>query len=133
MSELVKQETLRFSKSDIKTGKIHIRYVKDDEIKIHNSMYDIISVNETSDSLFFTCINDKEEEKLIEKYMEKENSSDSKSRTSIFKIIKPFSVFVVTEMKSHFVLYSVSSPENKTGTDFYKSIISDVLSPPPEA
>ncbi len=133
MSELVKQETLRFSKSDIKTGKIHIRYVKDDEIKIHNSMYDIISVNETSDSLFFTCINDKEEEKLIEKYMEKENNSDSKSRTSIFKIIKPFSVFVVTETKNHFVLYSVSSPENKTGTDFYKSIISDVLSPPPEA
>ncbi|OGU39246.1 MAG: hypothetical protein A2X61_07110 [Ignavibacteria bacterium GWB2_35_12] len=131
-SELVKPETLRFSKNDIKSGKIHIRYVKDDEIKIHNSMYDIISVKETSDSIIFTCINDKEEEKLIEKYMEKENNSDSKSKQSIFKNLKPFSVFIVTEMKNNFVLYSVSEPESKTGTNFYKSIITDVLSPPPE-
>jgi hypothetical protein len=106
--------------------------VKDDEIKIHNSMYDIISVNETSDSISFTCINDKEEEKLIEKYIEKENSSDSKSKPSMFKIFKPFSVFLVTEMNNNFVIYSVCKNENKTGTNFYKSIITDVISPPPE-
>ena len=69
---------------------------------------------------------------LIEKYMEKENSSDSKSKSSIFKNLKPFSVFVVTEMKNNFVLYSVVKNENKKGTDLYKSIITDVLSPPPE-
>ena len=95
-------------------------------------MYDIISVNETSDSIIFTCINDKEEEKLIEKYIEKENSSDTKSKPSIFKNLKPFSVFIVTEMKNNLILYSVIKTENKTGSDLYKSIITDVLSPPPE-
>lgn len=131
-NELVKPETLQFSKNDIKSGKIHIRYVKDDEIKVNNSMYDIISVKETSDSIIYTCINDKEEEKLIEKYMERETNSDSKSNHSIFKNLKPFSVFVLNELRKIPEFYTISILTNENGSDFYKSIITEVLSPPPE-
>ncbi|TAL67093.1 MAG: hypothetical protein EPN82_16095 [Bacteroidetes bacterium] len=132
-SELIKTETLKFSKYEIKSRIVHINYVKEDEIKFDNSMYDIVSVKETSDSLFITCINDKEEKILIENYIENEKKSDSDSNQTNYKNLKPFSVFVLNELRKYPEFYSIRILENEFGNDFYKSIISDVLSPPPKA
>lgn len=95
-------------------------------------MYDIVSVKETTDSIYINCINDKEEEKLIANYLDNENKSDSNNNQSIYKNLKPFSVFVLNEFKKNHEFYSIKILQNENGSDFYNSIITDVLSPPPK-
>ncbi|MBI5326289.1 MAG: hypothetical protein HZB41_13625 [Ignavibacteriae bacterium] len=120
--ELTQTEILKFSKYDLNSKKIHIVYVKEDEIRYNNSMYDIVSVKETTDSIYINCINDKEEEKLIANYLDNENKSDSNNNQSIYKNLKPFSVFVLNEFKKNHEFYSIKILQNENGSDFYNSI-----------
>ncbi len=61
-------EKLSFSKEDLNKGKLH--FIEEHEFRFNGKLYDIIEKLETDDSLHFICINDTEEEKLEEKFLE---------------------------------------------------------------
>lgn len=57
-------ELLSFSKKDLKDKSILIEFIEKNEFRFKGKLYDIISTQETEDSIFYKCINDTKEEEL---------------------------------------------------------------------
>ncbi len=56
--------TIALSKKDLKENKLDFKFIEKDEFRLNGKMYDIIESTETTDSIFYGCINDSEEEKM---------------------------------------------------------------------
>lgn len=56
--------TISLSKKDLYENKLDFKFIEKDEFRLNGKMYDIIESSETTDSIFYNCINDSEEEKM---------------------------------------------------------------------
>lgn len=57
-------EILSFSKVDLQNKKVKLNFIEEHEFRFNNKLYDIISIWETADSIYYKCINDTKEEEL---------------------------------------------------------------------
>jgi len=53
--------TLTFAKTDLKQKLIHLQFIKEDEFRFNNQMYDIVRTIETNDSISYVCYLDLKE------------------------------------------------------------------------
>ncbi len=53
--------TLAFSKTDLRKKSIHLQFIRNDEFRFNNQMYDIVHKTETKDSISYVCYLDLKE------------------------------------------------------------------------
>jgi hypothetical protein len=131
-SRLLKPEVLTFSKTDLIENKIDLEWEKDDEFCYNNSMYDVVSRTESTDSITFTCINDRREMKLIRQFQAYADQQHNHSRSNPFKILEN----LVKDYCSNQQIaeyYRDGIPLNKPRIKVsLHHTFSDVISPPPK-
>jgi hypothetical protein len=129
-------DVLKFSKSDIALKKVILDWEKDDEFCYGNSMYDVKSIKETPDSIFYTCINDRREKQLIDRLQAHilQHHENIPSR-----LANPYKI-IDDQVKDYFIEHSInlnvkeSIALSRSDTDeAVLSIYIEILSPPPES
>lgn len=62
-SEIKKNHLIKltFSKNELRSKKINLQFIKDDEFRYNNSMYDIVGKSESNDSIIYVCFLDLKE------------------------------------------------------------------------
>lgn len=133
-SKLSDIEVLTFSKADLKQKRIALEWEKEDEFRFNGNMYDVVSRNESSDSITFTCINDRKEKKLIDQFQafvnQQHNNVPSK-HSNPFKILENLVKDYCTQQailqncKEGIIIYK---PELNV---YLPNTYIEVLSPPP--
>jgi hypothetical protein len=125
-------ELLVFSKEDILQGKIDFRWIHSREFKYNGDMYDIVKKGEDDKQLFLHCINDTKEMEMKEEFEKRvhKNSLEDKQRpiTNNFNLVS-LSEPVLSEQTANALV--CESAFNYWWTDSYKSLRSDIPSPPP--
>jgi hypothetical protein len=125
-------ELLIFNKEDIEKNKIDFRWIHSREFKFNGDMYDIVTKEETNDQLIVYVINDTKEKKLEDEFKKRvhKNAHEDKQRPSsniftFFALSEPISSEEFTSLQTSEIVFSFLS------TEFYKSLNSDIPSPPP--
>ena len=106
----------------------------DKEFKLNNKMYDVIKFEKVNDTIYLSCINDVQEENLIENYLSQNNHhlNPNKSKSKNIKTItSKISYFISNEsrIKKLFVDRNnilFTSTENQLVTGFIS-----IQTPPP--
>lgn len=129
-------EVIRVPATIFKTGGKYLQHVEKNEIRYKGSMYDIVKVVHIADTAVIYAVNDKKEEKLMEKFSEHikdfltDNSSSLKNRLT--KLLKTFNfdyidyfiktIFIESFTRLLYIIY----PEQTC------SLIMDIPYPPPK-
>ncbi len=109
----------------------------DKEFRSVNTMYDIVRIEKTSDSIHLYCINDSEEtvlfaklDDLIKKKMERESG---KANSPVSKVIKAMkTVFIPDAFIDYAIsMESIHSFDSNTSRSFYSAPFIEILTPPP--
>ncbi len=126
IEQIDKSEIIVFDYNSIEKCKFVLYY---DEIEYDGQMYDIVRKEEKNNSIYFYCINDKIESS-IKRRLNKE-TEDQKLPSHAYFIQKNIvKIFIAPSSYTNiFVKRKLIFPEIKIS--FYKSVNSDVISPPP--
>lgn len=109
-----------------KVSQIHwIR--KNDEFIYDGKMFDIVRVKSTHNEKYFYCINDEKEKQLISDY-QKKCDQNNKSNTLLRQISNSTFFFTFFSLVITLPINTICFSEYDFG---YKSMIIDILSPPP--
>ena len=129
INNLPEKELTLIKISSGNSGKI--KWMEEDkEFRYNGKMYDVVKIKKVNDTTYYYCFNDEKESKLLSHLdnLVKEQTGNSKSRTIQKKQVTDyffqqilFAQFVSKEPIKYFSYSSV-----------YKSVIKDVLSPPPK-
>ena len=124
-------ELLVFNKEDIEKGRLDFKWIHSREFKYNGDMYDIVSKEETEEQLIVHVINDTKEKKLEEEFEKTvhKNSTENKHIPSIIKYSSSISEPVQSEQIE--IRLALKSVFSYWRTDSYKSLHTDIPSPPP--
>jgi hypothetical protein len=124
-------ELLVFNKEDIEKGRLDFKWIHSREFKYNGDMYDIVTKEETDEQLIVHVINDTKEKKLEEEFEKRvhKNSTENKHLPSIIKYSSSISEPVQSEQIEIIIAYN--SVFSYWRTDLYKSLHTDIPSPPP--
>ena len=124
-------ELLVFNKEDIEKGRLDFKWIHSREFKYNGDMYDIVSKEETEEQLIVHVINDTKEKKLEEEFEKRihKNSTENKHIPSIIKYSSSISEPVQSEQIE--IRLALKSVFSYWRTDSYKSLHTDIPSPPP--
>ena len=124
-------ELLIFNKEDIEKGRLDFKWIHSREFKYNGDMYDIVSKEETEEQLIVHVINDTKEKKLEEEFEKRihKNSTENKHIPSIIKYSSSISEPVQSEQIE--IRLALKSVFSYWRTDSYKSLHTDIPSPPP--
>jgi len=132
--EMEMVEFLVFNKEDILQGKIDFSWIRSQEFKYNENMYDIVKKAENDKQIFLYCINDTKEKKLENEYDKRvdENTTDKKQKpndsnpfTSIFS--EPVYYITFNQINSTYSTYKGYN------NGIFNQVIGDVLTPPPQS
>ena len=107
------------------------------EFRSGNTMFDIVRMEKTSDSIHLYCINDSEEtvlfaklDELIKKKMERESG---KANSPVTKVIKAMKTVYIPDVFIDYAITVESTPSSYSNTSrsFYSSPYIEILTPPP--
>ncbi|NWF50896.1 MAG: hypothetical protein HXY49_10190 [Ignavibacteriaceae bacterium] len=130
-----KSELIAFKKDDLASGKLQFQRIDKKEFRYNGMMYDIIEEIETADSIFFHCINDKNEDHLFSVFSKhiEQNSDNKTTNNNTYKAISQ----LITEppafddfSKNHF---SCRIIRNNFKSEFNILNYPEVLTPPPRS
>ena len=124
---------LTFSKKDLKSKNKVIYFVEEDEFRYNNIMYDIVSIEETADSIKYTCYQDIKEMMTITMLINiTTNSGALFPLPPLLKTKLIHYTHYIAEVNVMF--YTVFFKFSITQIDFSRilSRIIEVLTPPPE-
>ena len=124
-------ELLVFNKEDIEKGRLDFKWIHSREFKYNGDMYDIVTKEETEKQLIVHVINDTKEKKLEEEFEKRvhKNSTENKHIPSIIKYSSSISEPVQSEQIE--IRLALNSVFSYWRTDSYKSLHTDIPSPPP--
>jgi len=124
-------ELLVFNKEDIEKGRLDFKWIHSREFKYNGDMYDIVTKEETEKQLIVHVINDTKEKKLEEEFEKRvhKNSTENKHIPSIIKYSSSISEPVQSEQIE--IILAYNSVFSYWRTDSYKSLHTDIPSPPP--
>ena len=124
-------ELLVFNKDDIEKGRLYFKWIHSREFKYNGDMYDIVTKEETEKQLIVHVINDTKEKKLEEEFEKRvhKNSRENKHIPSIIKYSLSISEPVQSEQIE--IILAYNSVFSYWRTDSYKSLHTDIPSPPP--
>ena len=124
-------ELLVFNKEDIEKGRLDFKWIHSREFKYNSEMYDIVTKEETEEQLIVHVINDTKEKKLEEEFEKRvhKNSTENKHIPSIIKYSSSISEPVQSEQIE--IRLALNSVFSYWRTDSYKSLHTDIPSPPP--
>jgi hypothetical protein len=124
-------ELLIFNKEDIEKGRLDFKWIHSREFKYNGDMYDIVTKEETEKQLIVHVINDTKEKKLEEEFEKRvhKNSTENKHIPSIVKYSSSISEPVQPEQIE--IILAYNSVFSYWRTDSYKSLHTDIPSPPP--
>ena len=124
-------ELLVFNKEDIEKGRLDFKWIHSREFKYNGEMYDIVTEEETEEQLIVHVINDTKEKKLEEEFEKRihKNSTENKHIPSIIKYSSSISEPVQSEQIE--IRLALKSVFSYWRTDSYKSLHTDIPSPPP--
>ena len=124
-------ELLVFNKEDIEKGRLDFKWIHSREFKYNGDMYDIVTKEETEEQLIVHVINDTKEKKLEEEFEKRvhKNSTENKHIPSIIKYSSSISEPVQSEQIE--IILAYNSVFSYWRTDSYKSLHTDIPSPPP--
>jgi hypothetical protein len=124
-------ELLIFNKEDIEKGRLDFKWIHSREFKYNGDMYDIVTKEETEEQLIVHVINDTKEKKLEEEFEKRvhKNSTENKHIPSIIKYSTSISEPVQSEQIE--IILAYNSVFSYWRTDSYKSLHTDIPSPPP--
>jgi len=124
-------ELLVFNKEDIEKGRLDFKWIHSREFKYNSEMYDIVTKEETEEQLIVHVINDTKEKKLVEEFEKRvhKNSTENKHIPSIIKYSSSISEPVQSEQIE--IRLALKSVFSYWRTDSYKSLHTDIPSPPP--
>ena len=124
-------ELLVFNKEDIEKGRLDFKWIHSREFKYNGDMYDIVTKEETEKQLIVHVINDTKEKKLEEEFEKRvhKNSTENKHIPSIIKYSSSISEPVQSEQIE--IRLALKSVFSYWRTDSYKSLHTDIPSPPP--
>ena len=124
-------ELLIFNKEDIEKGRLDFKWIHSREFKYNGDMYDIVTKEETEKQLIVHVINDTKEKKLEEEFEKRvhKNSTENKHIPSIIKYSSSISEPVQSEQIE--IRLALKSVFSYWRTDSYKSLHTDIPSPPP--
>jgi hypothetical protein len=124
-------ELLVFNKEDIEKGRLDFKWIHSREFKYNGDMYDIVTKEETEEQLIVHVINDTKEKKLEEEFEKRvhKNSTENKHIPSIIKYSSSISEPVQSEQIE--IRLALNSVFSYWRTDSYKSLHTDIPSPPP--
>jgi hypothetical protein len=125
-------ELLIFNIEDIENNKIDFRWIHLREFKYNGDMYDMVTKKETAEQLIVYCINDTKEKKLEEEFEKRvhKNSSEDKQRptTNNYNFV---SISEPVQSEQIEIILAYNSVFSYWRTDSYKSLHTDIPSPPP--
>jgi hypothetical protein len=124
-------ELLVFNKEDIEKGRLDFKWIHSREFKYNGDMYDIVTKEETEEQLIVHVINDTKEKKLEEEFEKRvhKNSTENKHIPSIIKYSSSISEPIQSEQIE--IILAYNSVFSYWRTDAYKSLYTDIPSPPP--
>jgi len=124
-------ELLVFNKEDIEKGRLDFKWIHSREFKYNGDMYDIVTKEETEEQLIVYVINDTKEKRLEEEFEKRvhKNSTENKHIPSIIKYSSSISEPVQSEQIE--IRLALKSVFSYWRTDSYKSLHTDIPSPPP--
>lgn len=124
---------LKFSKNDLKNGKLNIKFIHSKEFNFNGKMYDVVATNEEKDSIAYLCYLDIREMLYISSLLGVNFKFENfLPLLPIIKIIQisNFEFEKLTfEFKNLNYLISIKKILNNI---FYLNIIIDIKTPPPK-
>ena len=127
-------EQLVFSIQDIAFRKIPFRLIDKNEFMYKGNMYDILDVHTSKDSIYYTCLNDKNEDMIhnaFARYMTK-NLSESESDSPAKNIYEMLILECLVYSNNFNFVDSFSSLEFFFSSNEYTLIYFEIHTPPPQ-
>lgn len=119
-----------FSLND-KAAITKLEWENDDEFSFNGEMYDVIETKIENNTLLIRSLSDKRETALIKKYAGINNENNSKSKSALLlKLIS--NSYLFTPVSNSLAQVPVKPSRILFQSQIIPSIISDVLTPPPQ-
>lgn len=127
----------QFHKSILTKSSSEFRWIKKNEFRYKNEMYDIVDVSYNSDSVIFKCIHDFKESKLLasfDKYLIDLLKDDSTKRNEFIGLIKSFDNYYIPVKSLTIKSFNNYSRESRISLHLkIREGFFSVLTPPPKA
>jgi hypothetical protein len=127
-------EIIIVHKSDIYNINSPIKFVKKQEIRYKDELYDICNEVSLGDSIYYYCLNDKNEnilEQAFANYLEK-NTQDNSQNVPIHNILKSIIKVATIPLMFDNKYYQSSIKLITQITNFFPQYSSDIPTPPPK-
>lgn len=109
---------------------------KDKEFRHQGTMYDIVKRRSTNDSIFYYCINDKQEtrlfahlDKLINKQLDNDKSPNGRAAKNLFKVLS--SIKYISNKNFSFITTDISETCNFIYSIYCFPVVMEIPTPPP--
>lgn len=124
---------LSFAKIDLQKGNVILQFIREDEFKFNGSMYDIVEINETKDSILYTCFLDLKEMLQISALLNLFTNSGNFSPTSnLFKLRQIENIFYILVVPSISIYLTFNRLQYFTKKMSFLSFALEIPTPPPK-
>jgi len=126
-------QVVKESKLSLANGKSKLVFVQKDEFKIEGEMYDIISTVEQGNDIWYYCVKDKQEDKLLASLQQlvNENAASKNGKQLLKSLLKDYVAMQIQELNATEQLVQINYFISLIA-DFTKAYI-QVPANPPEA